>query len=84
MLRYGIIGMGAMGREHAENLSFIEGASVTAISDPDSTSRDLALDNSKVADILKQPNLYQNTHNSYVRNNQIHRQRSCRSSILAK
>ena len=43
MLRYGIIGMGAMGREHAENLSFIDGASVTAISDPDSGSRDLAI-----------------------------------------
>lgn len=43
MLRYGIIGMGAMGREHAENLSFIEGASVTAISDPDSGSRELAI-----------------------------------------
>jgi len=35
--------MGAMGREHAENLSFIDGASVTAISDPDSGSRELAI-----------------------------------------
>ena len=43
MLRYGIIGMGAMGREHAENLSFIDAASVTAISDPDSGSRELAI-----------------------------------------
>ena len=42
MVRYGIIGVGAMGREHAENLRYIEGASVTAISDPDEGSRDLA------------------------------------------
>ena len=42
MVRYGIIGVGAMGREHAENLRFIEGASVTAISDPDEGSRNLA------------------------------------------
>jgi predicted dehydrogenase len=42
MVRYGIIGVGAMGREHAENLKFIEGASVTAISDPDEGSRELA------------------------------------------
>jgi len=42
MVRYGIIGVGAMGREHAENLRFIDGASVTAISDPDEGSRNLA------------------------------------------
>lgn len=42
MVRYGIIGVGAMGREHAENLKFIDGASVTAISDPDEGSRELA------------------------------------------
>lgn len=42
MVRYGIIGVGAMGREHAENLRYIEGASVTAISDPDEGSRNLA------------------------------------------
>ena len=42
MVRYGIIGVGAMGREHAANLSFIEGATVTAISDPDEGSRNLA------------------------------------------
>ena len=42
MLRYGIIGVGAMGREHAENLKYIEGATVTAISDPDQGSRDAA------------------------------------------
>lgn len=39
MVRYGIIGIGAMGREHAENLRFIDGATVTAISDPDEGSR---------------------------------------------
>ncbi|MFM8752748.1 MAG: Gfo/Idh/MocA family protein, partial [Actinomycetota bacterium] len=43
MVRYGIIGVGAMGREHAENLRYIEGATVTAISDPDEGSRNLAL-----------------------------------------
>ncbi len=42
MVRYGIIGVGAMGREHAENLRFIDGATVTAISDPDEGSRNLA------------------------------------------
>ena len=41
MVRYGIIGVGAMGREHAENLRYIEGATVTAISDPDEGSRSL-------------------------------------------
>ncbi len=35
--------MGAMGREHAENLAFIDGALVTAFSDPDSGSRELAV-----------------------------------------
>jgi predicted dehydrogenase len=42
MVRYGIIGVGAMGREHIENLRFIEGASVTAISDPNEQCRKLA------------------------------------------
>ncbi|NDE54721.1 MAG: hypothetical protein EB069_09135 [Actinobacteria bacterium] len=41
-MRYGIIGVGAMGREHAENLRFIDGATVTALSDPDEGSRSLA------------------------------------------
>ena len=39
-VRYGIIGIGAMGREHVENLRHIEGADVTAIADPDEGSRD--------------------------------------------
>lgn len=43
MIRYGIIGAGAMGREHIANLSFIEGASVTAIADPNEDSRNRAL-----------------------------------------
>lgn len=42
MLRYGIIGLGAMGREHGENLAHIDGARVTAISDPNLGSRQLA------------------------------------------
>jgi len=43
VIRYGIIGAGAMGREHIANLSFIEGASVTAIADPNQDSRNRAL-----------------------------------------
>lgn len=38
-LRYGVIGVGAMGREHIENLKTIDGAKVTAISDPVNDSR---------------------------------------------
>ena len=38
MVRYGIIGVGAMGREHAENLRNIPGAQVVAISDPNQSS----------------------------------------------
>ena len=34
MVRYGVIGVGAMGREHIENLKHIPGTSVTAIADP--------------------------------------------------
>ena len=34
MVRYGVIGAGAMGREHIENLKHIPGTSVTAIADP--------------------------------------------------
>ena len=34
MVRYGVIGVGAMGREHIENLKHIAGTSVTAIADP--------------------------------------------------
>jgi predicted dehydrogenase len=43
VIRYGIIGAGAMGREHIANLSFIEGTTVTAIADPNSDSISRAL-----------------------------------------
>ncbi|NCX36687.1 MAG: hypothetical protein EBX19_08830, partial [Actinobacteria bacterium] len=42
MVRYGVIGVGAMGREHIENLKHIPGTSVTAISDPFPESLDRA------------------------------------------
>ena len=38
-IRYGVIGTGMMGVEHIENINAIDGAEVTAISDPDSVSR---------------------------------------------
>jgi predicted dehydrogenase len=38
-VRYGVIGTGMMGIEHIENLNAIDGAEVTAISDPDPDSR---------------------------------------------
>lgn len=41
-LRYGIIGSGSMGREHIENIKVMGGAMVTAISDPNQSSRELA------------------------------------------
>ena len=34
-LRYGILGCGMMGQEHIRNINLIDGASVTAIADPD-------------------------------------------------
>lgn len=34
-LRYGILGCGMMGKEHIRNIALIDGASVTAIADPD-------------------------------------------------
>ena len=42
-IRYGIIGAGSMGREHIENLKVMEGALVTAVSDPNEASRSAAL-----------------------------------------
>lgn len=39
VIRYGIIGTGMMGVEHARNLAIVEGARVTAIADPHETSR---------------------------------------------
>ena len=41
-LRYGVIGTGMMGTEHIANLRHLEGAVVTAVSDPHPTSRDWA------------------------------------------
>ncbi|MEL7214899.1 MAG: Gfo/Idh/MocA family oxidoreductase [Pseudomonadota bacterium] len=35
MIRYGIIGAGMMGQEHMRNIGLLEGAQVTAFSDPD-------------------------------------------------
>lgn len=40
--RYGIIGAGMMGTEHVLNINAIEGATVTAIADPEPRSRHLA------------------------------------------
>lgn len=41
-LRYGVIGTGMMGTEHINNLLHLDGATVTAISDPVAESRDWA------------------------------------------
>ena len=38
-LRYGVIGTGMMGREHIGNIVHLDGARVTAIADPDESSR---------------------------------------------
>ncbi len=43
MARYGVIGTGMMGVEHIENLNALPGAQVTAIADPDETSREHGL-----------------------------------------
>ncbi len=42
LLRYGIIGTGMMGVEHIENLLHVDGAVVTALSDPNAESRAIA------------------------------------------
>ncbi|MGI9053890.1 MAG: Gfo/Idh/MocA family protein [Ilumatobacteraceae bacterium] len=41
-VRYGVIGTGMMGIEHISNLLAIDGATVTAVADPDDGSRDWA------------------------------------------
>jgi myo-inositol 2-dehydrogenase/D-chiro-inositol 1-dehydrogenase len=41
-IRYGIIGCGAMGREHIENINALPGTLVTAVADPHAQSRDAA------------------------------------------
>ena len=38
-VRYGLIGAGMMGREHARNLAIIPGSRITALCDPDEVSR---------------------------------------------
>ena len=38
-IRYGVIGCGSMGREHIENIKALDGAQVTAITDPHAASR---------------------------------------------
>jgi len=42
VIRYGIVGCGAMGREHIENIKALAGTRVTAIADPDPESRALS------------------------------------------
>lgn len=43
-LRYGVIGVGSMGREHISNIKVMGGATVTAICDPHRPSVDAALE----------------------------------------
>ena len=38
-IRYGVIGTGMMGIEHIENIRALDGATITAISDPNADSR---------------------------------------------
>ncbi|GFE62969.1 Gfo/Idh/MocA family protein [Litoreibacter roseus] len=39
MIRYGLIGAGMMGQEHIRNIALLDGASVTAVADPDEGMR---------------------------------------------
>jgi len=39
LVRYGLIGAGMMGQEHIRNIRLLEGAAVTALSDPDDAMR---------------------------------------------
>lgn len=43
VLKYGIIGVGMMGREHLYNLAALPGAMVVAVADPHPGSREAAL-----------------------------------------
>jgi predicted dehydrogenase len=43
VLRYGIVGVGMMGREHLYNLAALPGAVVVAVADPHPGSREAAL-----------------------------------------
>ncbi len=49
-VRYGVIGTGMMGIEHIENITAIDGAVVTAIADPDETSRSTGQRAARIAD----------------------------------
>ena len=42
-IRYGIIGCGSMGREHIENIKTLDGTEISAIADPEPSSREAAL-----------------------------------------
>ncbi|MEN0039992.1 MAG: Gfo/Idh/MocA family oxidoreductase [Pseudomonadota bacterium] len=42
-IRYGIIGSGMMGREHIANIALLDGATVTAICEPDDQQRQLSV-----------------------------------------
>ena len=42
-IRYGIIGSGMMGREHIANIALLDGATVTAICEPDDRQRQLSV-----------------------------------------
>lgn len=42
MIRYGVVGTGMMGMEHLANLRHLDGVEVTAIADPDPSSREAA------------------------------------------
>ena len=44
MLRFGIIGTGAIGLEHIRNIAIIENACVAAVADTNAQSRQLAID----------------------------------------
>ncbi|MHB8219747.1 MAG: Gfo/Idh/MocA family protein [Acidimicrobiales bacterium] len=48
-VRYGIIGTGMMGLEHFRNLGAVDGAEVTAMSDPDEGSRQGAITTAQMA-----------------------------------
>jgi myo-inositol 2-dehydrogenase/D-chiro-inositol 1-dehydrogenase len=50
-VRYGIIGVGMMGREHLRNLAALDGAMITAVSEPNEVSRAAAVDEADRAGI---------------------------------
>tara|TARA_R110000850_G_scaffold812_8_gene4728 strand:+ start:66 stop:1157 length:1092 start_codon:yes stop_codon:yes gene_type:complete len=43
MIRYGLIGAGMMGQEHIRNIALLDGATVTAVADPDAGMRAAAM-----------------------------------------